>query len=235
MPVGGLIEGCEWRSHAFDWLCERYRRMLPAAELVFGTSDAEPYNRAEARHNAFTASGGDILVIIDADTILPHGEMVRAISSVRAGLIPWSIPYETYINLTDKASFYLLKNYEAHPDVPEVPLPPPEIPGTIEHTIECSPAGAWVLTREAYEKVGGFDERFVGWGGDDDAFVAAMDTLIGEHRRGRGFAMHLWHPRGDADFGHAHWDANAALLRRYRRARGSEAQMRQLVAEHSHA
>jgi hypothetical protein len=39
-----------------------------------------------------------------------------------------------------------------------------------------------ILPREAIEIIGGWDERFRGWGGEDHATVRATDTLYGPTR-----------------------------------------------------
>ena len=58
-------------------------------------------------------------------------------------------------------------------------------------------AGVW-LRREVFERVGGMDERYVGWGGEDDDFA-------GRGRRAAGLAgfedllIHLAHPRPEME------------------------------------
>ncbi|QCK82219.1 hypothetical protein E5Z46_08125 [Geobacillus kaustophilus NBRC 102445] len=42
--------------------------------------------------------------------------------------------------------------------------------------------------------VGGFDERFSAWGGEDDAFSSAVNTLCGHYKRLEHTIYHLWHP-----------------------------------------
>ena len=49
------------------------------------------------------------------------------------------------------------------------------------------------LTREAFFRIGGFDERFVDWGGEDNEFYDRCTTL---RRYPYGYLpfLHLWHP-----------------------------------------
>lgn len=232
MPTGGLIEREEWRRNTHAWVSLRYQLMLPAAEFVEAESTQEPYNRAEARNRAVAKSTGDILFIVDADTVFNIGQIVRGISRVQEGASPWVIPYTTYFNMTQGATVYLCENHEPTQDIDE-PVYDPDGPPLWEHRIEDSPAGGWIVPREAYELVGGFDERFgVAWGGDDDAFVLALDTLYGKHGRGPGAALHLWHPRAGLDFEDPLWKShNAPLLRRYKIAAGRRPQMQRLINE----
>ena len=51
-----------------------------------------------------------------------------------------------------------------------------------------------ILPREALDTLGCFDERFKGWGGEDIAFLRALDTLFGKHKTIDDDVMHLWHP-----------------------------------------
>lgn len=52
-----------------------------------------------------------------------------------------------------------------------------------------------IMPREAFITVGGMDERFRGWGGEDRAFLMALDHLWGPHQNLPGQILHLWHPR----------------------------------------
>jgi hypothetical protein len=196
------------RSRLFGWVCERWTRTFPEAELVIGDSSRPGlFNRAEARNRAFKASTGDLLVIADADTIIRVSQVQTALTLVDAG-VPWVLPYDIYYNLTELYTEALL---EDEPD--SVLIEPFEW----DHKIE-SWAGVLVLPREAFDAVDGYDERFVSWGGEDNAFQHSLDVVWGQHQRISGFVCHLWHPRGDADFSNPDWPKNQQLLNRYRSA-----------------
>ena len=53
----------------------------------------------------------------------------------------------------------------------------------------CS--SAVVVTRKTWDAVGGFDERFVGWGWEDVAFRCAVETVTG--RELTKIASTCWH------------------------------------------
>jgi hypothetical protein len=57
------------------------------------------------------------------------------------------------------------------------------------------PKGACMwITRDAFDRVGGMDERYVGWGGEDDDLVARLE-LHAPVRRFTDPFLHLDHPR----------------------------------------
>jgi hypothetical protein len=53
--------------------------------------------------------------------------------------------------------------------------------------------GTIAVAREAFESIGGFDEGFVDWGGEDDEFYDRCAS-IGHCRAGFLPFVHLWHP-----------------------------------------
>lgn len=78
--------------------------------------------------------------------------------------------------------------------------------------------GVFLIARAAFVRLGGWDERFRGWGGEDDAFSyrlerARLPALELDARP----ALHLAHPRPRATtFEQPHYAANCAVLDSYR-------------------
>ena len=70
------------------------------------------------------------------------------------------------------------------------------------------------MRRNLYNALGGFDERYLGWGAEDDAITVKLQRMTTELAvlEGRA-AVHLWHERGDlATFGNAHYPNNLRML-----------------------
>lgn len=74
-----------------------------------------------------------------------------------------------------------------------------------------------VVTRSLWDLIGGFDEKFVSWGAEDNAWWKAATILGGTPLRIDGAAFHLWHPTADRieRLMDPQWRANWARLQRY--------------------
>ncbi len=95
--------------------------------------------------------------------------------------------------------------------------------------------GSYVIRRDVYERLGGQDERFRGWGGEDDAMsikVAKLCTRVGIVRDG--LAFHLHHPRHAAlPVTDPDYLRNVELLREY--AAASTVELDRMCAVQSRA
>lgn len=200
-----------YRNRSFAWLRHRYHQLLPDAQLVIGTSSAERFNRSEARNNAFNYSDGDVVLIADADTIF-HAQSIRlAVMVAATGAAHWVIPYgeKRYYNLSHRRTEEILA-LDPAADIPE-----PTDEDDWEHKL-TSWAGLLVVTRAAYQEAGGYDERFAGWGYEDNAFRAALDHRVGPHSRLDGHCEHLWHPVAVGEcFDNPDIEANRKLYQKY--------------------
>lgn len=220
------------RTPAKDWIIARWRHFYPDAEFIFGTDDGtDPFNKSAAVNEAARHATGDLFVILDADTWVEPESMRKAIDLIHSGTAPWVIPARRSFRLTRGFSNSLLAMD-----------PTGSIPEVVRRRSIVEVAG-WVvgfchvLPRAAFEKVGGMDERFRGWGGEDSCFVKSLDVVVGRHMNLSGALISLWHERPRADR-HRIWrgqtrehDAlRTELASRYARARTRD-QMLALVQE----
>ena len=82
-------------------------------------------------------------------------------------------------------------------------------------------SGVVVVAAEAFDEVGGYDERYEWWGSDDSAFAITMGTLVGPVRRLPGRCLHHWHPAPLSEtYGHERHAQQHRLQERYAAAAG---------------
>lgn len=72
--------------------------------------------------------------------------------------------------------------------------------------------GTIAITRDAFAAIGGYDEEFIGWGGEDAEFYDRC-AEVGHCRSGYLPFVHLWHPPQPSKSG-AQRDANIDFFRR---------------------
>jgi glycosyltransferase involved in cell wall biosynthesis len=189
------------RVRNVEWLQRYWRAQLPGAEIIFGDDPemSKPFSKSVAINNAVAKSKGDVLVIVDADGYIPAESVLHCATEIRQarkrGKKLWFVPYRYFYRLTEAASLMVLNSNPAKPHQFTLPLDAEYILGDSDPT-----TGHWygamihIESREAFDLVGGWDERFRGWGGEDHAAMRALDTLYGLHKTLPGAVLHIWHP-----------------------------------------
>lgn len=230
------------RAASWHWLQEYWSHELPDAELVIGHSPHGVFSKTRAINQAVARSTGRILVMMDSDCYI-NGSVIQhcadRIEEAQAiGQRLWFIPFRRLYRITRQTTRHILSS---RPDHPLRLTDPPR-----RHQYTSSFAygrGHWygamiqIMPREGFETVGCMDPRFRGWGGEDIAFVRAMDTLYAKHKTTDNQVLHLWHPNiGSSNLdkmwgGQSSHTANNALAGRYNAATGDRAAMRRLVDE----
>jgi len=194
-----------FRQTVWDWNKERWTTLFPEAEIIEGDSGHVIFSRGASRNRAAERASEDLLVIVDADTAINSSAVEIALSNVKdhGG---WVIPYgsDRYYNLTAETTAELLRHD---------PAEPLEEPRVWEHKL-TSWCGVLVMARHAFDQAGRYDERFIGWGYEDNAFRAAMDVRH-PHTREDSFAVHLWHPESER-FDQPYIDHNRRLFAQYK-------------------
>lgn len=206
------------RDHLWAF-CEAYwRKDFPVAAIVEGHHDGGPFNRSAAINQAAEGEW-DVAVILDGDTIL-DAELVEqaAESAYRTGKLV--LPFRARHMLNKQGTRRILAGHHGAWD------------RFVQQTIGTKHVSSCVVVpRDLWDEIGGFDERFEGWGGEDDAFHAACNALAGVERL-RGAAWHLWHETSPwRDHRSPLYRQALALSDRYVAARGDTEAMRKLLAE----
>lgn len=230
------------RTRIWEWLQRYWSYELPDAEIVIGRSSGASFSKTEAVNDAASRARGRIFVILDSDAYV-RGDVIlycaRAIEEAsRRGHKLWFIPYRHLYRLTETSTELVLNS---DPKVPYRFTSPPAL-DEVESTVGSMHGhhfGAMIqiMPREAFETVGCMDPRFRGWGGEDVAFLRALDTLYSKHKTVKADVLHLWHPSIGSTVHNRMWEGqnspgqNADLAARYNRATGDRARMRALVDE----
>jgi hypothetical protein len=193
---------------------------MPDVELVIGEDDCEPFNRARARNKAAVKATRDLFILVDADIF--YGTKLIDNIKASANFHPWLIPYSRGYKLNPVFTRFVTSTGEL------------QIPKTLrigDILENCTVLGGFmnVMSRQAFEAVGGMDERFMGWGPEDLTFAMALDTVVGKHFRMNETIFHLWHP--PAERYHQYTPYNEELKNRYCQAYGNVEAMKQLIDE----
>lgn len=181
---------CAWKdmgdharriSHA--WTRDYWTWHFPEAELIEATP--EPFTRAAGLNAAIKQATGDVILQADPDSIIPPetARLAVRLAAAHDGLV---VPYDRYLYLTEFATRRLHETGDAWLDFWDT---------DVEDTGLGGAGPVTAFSRRTWELVGGYDERFGLWGGDDAAFAYACDALVGPERRIPGPVLHSWHPR----------------------------------------
>lgn len=146
-----------------------------------------PFNRAAALNLGADFSSNEVLCFLDGD-IMPDADFVhRCLASIHRDEVPAMLPYTDMFCLDEISTAAVIDGRI---------LPGADVSGyLIRH-----PAGAclWV-SRSAYLRAGRFNERFVGWGGEDREFYNRLSAQVSVVRSDD-LLIHLLHDRPPMSF-----------------------------------
>lgn len=219
VPIGG---DCPYRKRTWEWVRARLEHHHPDWEIVEGRDDSERWSKGRALAEAATNATGDVFIVHDADSFIGAQPLRQTVE--RLDDHPWVVGHRQVCRLHEFYSDEVM----AMGLVPDIPRPKGNqlaragysgVPG----------GGVTILRRETWERIP-VDPRFKGWGGEDEAWGLALDTLLGDHGQGDGHLIHLWHPMADT---HAHLNGplpeTEQLATAYKRAAGHPRLMRAVL------
>lgn len=207
------------RDRLWEWCQTWWAEHCPDLPIVEGHDDDDGlFNRSRAMNRARSLAGDvDVLVILDADVIAAPGQVYAAIERAqRTGKL--TIGYQAWVELTETGTELVMAGDRGDW-------------GRFQHVRYLNSVSSLVAVPVAlWDAVGGFDERFEGWGLEDSAFELACKVIGRGSHRVDGVCWHLWHPR-DSRKDSATRQANSRFMRRYSNARNNRSKMLRVVAE----
>lgn len=189
--------------------------------IVEGHHDAGPFNRSAAVNRAAAMAGDwDVALIIDADVVPDPAGIMDAVNTAAETGAPAS-GFKVRHNLDRRGTETILKGYTGNWN------------RFIKDSHPLCISGALAVRRDLWDKVGGFDELFVGWGFEDTAFSIACETISGHKLFEADCVLwHLWHQRSPE---HNHrlpdFQSNRQRREAYTAADGDRRAIGKLLAE----
>jgi glycosyltransferase involved in cell wall biosynthesis len=164
-----------------------------------------PYNRSWAFNIAIMNSESDAFAFGDSDLIMKNDELLESISL----LSEYDVisPYKSVLDLTPEETLMSID------DMSNITRPGR---GETDNQKINLCGGLVIFTRDAIMKVGGWNEDFIGWGGEDDFQTLKVD-LLGLKTKEMSYRIyHLYHTREAPDMNY--YQRNLMMLQQAWRA-----------------
>lgn len=204
------------RDEILKWNLERLATMGYARISVKDDGlDSEHMNRSRARNLAVQ----DLLrehprtseiLLLDADTVFNPQTLSEGLSALSQGA-PWVLPFDMYYRTTQASGEAILNS----PHDVELVSERYQYTHVLSHPptqFQSPESGVILVTRDGWERSGGYHEGFVGWGYEDRAWVKSADMILGKHVRLRGDIYHIWHVEPFATtWGNPHIEKNKGI------------------------
>ena len=172
--------------------------------------EAGPFNRSAAYNRGRIEAPADVYVWYEADMLVPFGQLEASIDLAleQTGLV---VPFTEYRYFTAADSSRIIDGHPVDAILPDFVMANGKSIGAVGVTSEAT-----------MQAVGQWDEKFAGWGHDDNAMFRAFMVCAGPTRWVDGPGYHLWHPPGMQDPRTEEQDASNANYSRWLRYKNEE-------------
>ena len=161
-------------------------------------SDSEMVEKSRMINIGVMNSKTQFIWMNDADIVLPFGDVLVRLNDN----IKFLQPFKRFVHLNKQDTQKFIENKEV----------------TIEKTefIEGFGAGSFVADRVEFMRIGGMDERYVGWGFEDMEFSARVSAFSDAQKMNKITGVHLYHEPEDSNLRNS---SNAVNSRLYQKAK----------------
>jgi GT2 family glycosyltransferase len=168
-----------------------------------------PFNKSWGFNVGARQSDRGLLLFADADLLLAPKALVQAVRLCRSRVAAAN-PFDRLTDLDETESAQICAGSSA-PDWTRSDGRNTRRDNEVLNF--CG--GAFMIRRDVFLALGGFDERFLGWGGEDDAMAFKLKRsgqALGQVEGST--AQHLWHAQDDSTtFAQPHYSNNLAILK----------------------
>lgn len=183
------------RDAIWAWCKARWQQYFPDVPIYEGHHLDGPFNRSAAVNSAARLADEDgrwdIGIVIDSDVFLRVSQVRKAIATAEdTGKVTWG--HRRWRGISESWTVRTVADatdFGAELDATDLDI-------LVERTNPISWSCCIAIPRAVWDDMGGFDERFKGWGFEDMAFQSLVVGLYG-HERIDGDVIHLWHPRSE--------------------------------------
>lgn len=179
-----------------------------------------PFNRSAGVNRAAALAGDwETALVIDSDVIVDTIATKQAVElAEKTGRQVF--PFRDYRALNNQGAQKIMQGFQGG----WMPF--------VKQTFKDNRSACFAIPRRTWNKIGGFDERFIGWGFEDVAFAFAASAAAGNYLRLSGDLWHLWHPKSTENNHQSKlYLANRDLCARYAEAMYSWEDMSALLSE----
>lgn len=198
-----------------NWWTERFD--FPVYE---GEHNEGPFSRSAGLNTASRLAGDwDTAILLDSDVFVDVNQVKDGLALAKsAGHLV--MPFRAHHSLNRPGSDAIMEGFTG------------SWVRFITRTQMDNISACVIVPRAVWDTVGGFDERFQGWGFEDSAFCAASDAYVGNHLRISGELWHLWHDKSpESNSRSPLLIANRTLMHRYNVAKQDIKEIEALLRE----
>ncbi len=178
------------RQRVRDWEYTKawYRANFPDWKVLEGFCQGPHWSKGVAVDSALQDCTAEILVVADADCLVPPEALRESVAAVQERRAPWAIPHRLVHRLNPEAT----ERYLGLDPLTALAIPTRADLHRSAY-VGYPGGGIFVVRHREYLAAGGIPRVFHDWGSEDQAIAVILDGLLGPVLRLDADLVHLWH------------------------------------------